>query len=239
MGPLFVLVTLSIVLFPVGVVVGFILSFLAVPIFHRVRNTPKEDRRIGIPRRLRVSAAFAFVFMVAVLGIGLCDSYKDVNDYWRYEGAFDFFRMPLEEPYELVMIDALDEAHIGKWRESGTLIGGIVRYERRASFLIGETSGEAFADRDSPPTGWFIFDLASGRLYEYRSFHELREGAARHGIQPPFDFQSIKDNWDHYWANPRTPDKWSHPPVAASRAGLAMRPDANPRIYKAAGPPKF
>jgi hypothetical protein len=207
MGPPIVLILLSVVLFPIGLGLGLLLSLVGIPILHRVRHTPKDKRRVGVRRRLRISAAFASAFVVAVLGIGLFVSYKDFNDYWRYRGAFDYYRMPLEEPYELVMIDALDAASISKWQESVSLIGGIVRYERIASCLIGETSDETFAESNSPPTGWFIFDLTSGHLYKYRSLDELREEAARHGIQPTFDLKSIKNNWDHYWAHPHTSGK--------------------------------
>jgi len=207
MGPLVDLIFVGAVLFPYGLVIGLPLSLVGIPVLHRIRNTPKGKRRVGVRRRLRISAAFASVFVVVVLGDALFRMYKDQDDYWRYEGAFDFFRMPLEEPYELQMVDALDAAYIGKWQESGTLIGRIVRYERRANFLIGETTDESFPDRNSRPSGWFIFDLTSGHLCKYRSLSELREEAPSHGILPPFAFQSIKDNWDHYWANPHRSKK--------------------------------
>lgn len=207
MGPLIDLIFVGAVLFPYGFIIGLLLSLVGIPALHRIRNTPKDKRCMGVRRRLRISAAFASVFVVVVLGDALFRMYKDQDDYWRYEGAFDFYRMPLEEPYELVMIDSLDKASIGRWQESESLIWGIIRYERRANFLIGETTDESFPDRNSRPTGWFIFDLTSGHLYKYRSLSELREEAPSHGIQPPFAFTSIKDNWDHYWANPHRSKK--------------------------------
>src|SRR4030042_6792771 len=55
-----------------------------------------------------ILGAFFFLLFWAVV---LIEERIDSRDYWRHQGAYDFWRIPLEYPYELRMIDHILMGH--------------------------------------------------------------------------------------------------------------------------------
>ncbi len=133
-------------------------------------------------------------------GLGIYLSCKNENNYWEYRGAFDFYRVPLEEPYELAMVDDLDDAAIGRWKEGGHIVSGIQMYEKRGPLVAGyrrRSSGTS----DKPR--WFLFDCVTGQTDRFESREALSEACRSRGFDPPMRMRTIRENWTLYWQNPR------------------------------------
>jgi len=148
-----------------------------------------------------MSALFALAFVVVMCGLGIYVMEKDSGNYWEYEGAWDFYRMPLEEPYELVMIDTMDSASINKWKEGSTIVGDIVEYEKRGALIAGhcQHTSYSFYTKDKP---WFVFDCATGQVDTYASKEAFEDACTQKGFSLPLDMKSIRENWNAYWGNP-------------------------------------
>jgi len=199
MGPLFVIIFWSFILTPVGLVLGLLLSFIGIPIFHRVRRTPVEKRKTGFLRKLLVAFCFSLVFVPAMLVFGFCISYTNPDNYWEYQGAFDFWRMPLEEPYELVMIDTKDKAGISKWKENSSIISDIAKYEKRGQLVVGYCEHRTSRSEKSE---WFLFDCTKGMAEDFASEQLLVEACAKKDFSPPLQMKTIRENWTSYWKDP-------------------------------------
>lgn len=199
MGPLFVVIFWAVLLTPIGFGLGLLLSFIGFPVFHTLKRTPVDERNTSYARRRRVASVFTVLFVPTICGLGLYLSYKDEGDYWEYQGAFDFWRMPLEEPYELVMIDVTDEAAISEWQDGTNIVSGIRKYEKRGHLVAGYYEREFFNSKES---GWFLFDCASGRAEKFGTEQSLTETCATRGFSPPIQMKTIHENWTLYWKNP-------------------------------------
>jgi hypothetical protein len=198
MGPGCVVFLWAIVLAPVGMVLGFLFSYVYLPLREWFVGPPVEVRKPGCGRRTGIGCLFTILFVPAVCGFLIFLSFKDENNYWAYEGAFDFWRMPLEEPYELVMIDTLDHAGIGKWKENSFIIHGITEYEKRGPLLAGY-----YSDHFHPETkGWFLFDCRTGNLERFPTETQFSAACAEQGFTNPVRMRTIQENWDLYWSNP-------------------------------------
>jgi hypothetical protein len=137
MGPPFVMIFWAVLLTPVGVLIGLLLSFLGPFIYYRFRGVPREKRRCGWRFRRTLTVCFTALFVPSMCALGPFLSFAGSGNYWSYQGAFDYWRMPLEPPYELVMIDTQDDAAICKWKDGAAIVWGIKKYEKRGSLVAG------------------------------------------------------------------------------------------------------
>jgi hypothetical protein len=97
MGPLFVLVFWGILLTPVALLLGGGVSFLAPFLYYRLCGVPPDKRRRGFLFRGSIIFLFTVLFIPSICMLGFVLSFSNADDYWNYQGAFDFWRMPLEE----------------------------------------------------------------------------------------------------------------------------------------------
>ena len=199
MGPLFVIILWVLILTPIGLILGLLLSFIGFPVFHRLRKTPIEKRKTGWLRRLLVAFLFTMLFIPTICGLGLYLSFKDQDNYWEYHGAFDFWRMPLEEPYQLVMIDTIEQAGISKWRDGSYIVYGILEYEKRGQLVAGYYEHKPFKPEEK---GWFLFDCVTGKAEDFRSEQLLTEACEKRRFSPPIQMKTILENWTLYWDDP-------------------------------------
>jgi hypothetical protein len=198
-GPVFVILFWAILLTPVGLVIGGTLSFLGPFTYYRARRVPPEKRKRGWAFRARFTAVFTLVFVQLMCAIGLVMSYWGSGDYWNYQGAFDYWRMPLEPPYELVMVDGLADASIHEWKDGSAIVWGISEYERRGALIAG-TCEPAQSFAGGP--GWFLFDCTNGAVTRIRNQESFEAACANGGFAPPVQMKSIRENWNSYWCDP-------------------------------------
>lgn len=148
-------------------------------------------------RRTQVAIAVGTVTTLLVL-LGICGYYViyTPNDYYNYAGDFDFYRMPLDYPYELSMIDMIDCAGISRWKEDKLLVAGISHYYKRDNLIVGKISAECFAVDTS---AWFSFDTKTGRVEEYKTEEEFRRALKELGFDQEPELRTIQENWDLFW----------------------------------------
>ena len=199
MGAGLVIVFSAIVLMPIGLVFGLLFSFVGLPVFRWLRRVPAEKRKRSVRARLHAACLFAVVFVVVICGLGIYNSCKDQGNYWEYRGAFDFWRMPLEEPYELVMIDEVDYASISKWQNSRCIVSGIRRYEKRGPLIAGYRESRSSGSEDA---GWFLFDCDTGHAEVFDAKQEFIDVCEKRGFSEPIRMRSIPQNWESYWKDP-------------------------------------
>jgi hypothetical protein len=183
---------------PIGIVIGVILSFVAPLLYYEIRRTPAEKRKRGLVFHCGFAVVFAALFAPSVCALVAFLSSIGVNDYWNYEGAFDYWRMPLEPPYQLSMIDTLDEASILKWKDGLVIVSCITKYEKRGPLIAGFREGE----RISREPAWFLFDCRNGEVSRFADEESLNKACTESGFAPPLIMRSIQENWDSYWEDP-------------------------------------
>lgn len=208
---LFVIVALFLV--PVCFIGTMILCFLffVLPVLIK-KSKPASSGKPRIWKRIFLSLLFSFLCAIVIpiglllLGGGIVwiDS-MDSTDYWKYNGSMDYFRMPLEPPYELVMVDIIDNASIQIWQDSsGGQLWDITCYEKRGALMFGETSKDHFASERPPEEKeWFIFDLSNGDKILFQNEDEFVAALHDKGIVE-FNLKTVQQNWNEYWENPRS-----------------------------------
>jgi hypothetical protein len=198
-GAGFVVLFWLIVFTPIGVVLGAILSFVVPVVYYGIRRTPAEKRKRGFRFHCGFAVIFGILFAPAVCALLLFLSFVNSGDYWNHEGAFDYYRMPLEPPYQLSMIDTLDDAGISKWKEGSQIVWNITKYEKRGPLIAGFREEE----RTSREPAWFLFDCSDGAVSKFADEESLSRACAERGFTPPLAMRSIKENWDSYWKDPK------------------------------------
>lgn len=105
-------------------------SFGVIPLVYTLRKVPKEKRRIGYVWRslltVLLGGVMTFSLVRAYVRWDIVESRTAELDYWGYPGQFDYYRMPLEYPYELAMID-LGNWHRDKADKEKSMIAPIKR----------------------------------------------------------------------------------------------------------------
>ena len=189
-----------VVLTPVGLILGLLLSPIGFRILYALRGIPVEEKTTGCWAKFIAAVLFCIVFVPSTLAfLILYLPFRDEDNFWEYKGAFDYWRMPLEEPYELSMIDSLDKAAISRWEDSSGIVWGILKYEKRGRLLAGYYEHDSLSPKES---GWFLFDCGTGRSEHYDSEGLLEAACAQRGFAPPLDMRSVSENWAQYWGNP-------------------------------------
>ena len=197
-------------LIPVCFVGTFILCLLILPFFYKKRNQDSSGKlraykRILLSLLFAILAAIVIPFSFLLLG-GVCLAIDSMYawDYWRYDGVLDSFRMPLEPPYELLMIDTIDYASIRIWKgDSLNQLSGITHYEKRGYLIFGERSNERLEfRRTEKDREWFIFDLSNGDKSIFESEEDFAAELAKRGIEN-INLKTVLQNWKEYWKHPR------------------------------------
>lgn len=158
-------------------------------------------------RNVKYTITILFLVMMLLLLLGITCTVRIIDfmkggDYWSSQGDYDTYRMPLEYPYELFMIDEIRSATIRTWPGSkqGLWIDmyDIQKVFKQENLLFGETghsSGKGFI--------WFIFNCESGRLEEFKAEEEFWKRAKELGFLGEPKLIPIKEYWDSFWSNPK------------------------------------
>ncbi len=189
-----VLVFLILLTAPLGLLLGVLTAFLIVPLYYRVAGTPPEKRKIRFPGKCILAVAITFFSVIAVCGFEYYQKMTTKDDYWRYQSDTAYWRMPLGEPYELVMRGTMDIGYIGRWQEEAVVLSGIAGFEQRGSLVAGQLQ----PGRPGGPE-WFLFDCAGGTLDTYTSYDAFHRGCTAAGFDPPIEIETVRHNWYVYW----------------------------------------
>jgi hypothetical protein len=199
MGPLFVIIFWVTILIPIGLILGALLFFGGIPLIYWIFKVPKEKRRIGLLWRFILTIVFPAIFVPAMCATGIYLAEKDTDDYWKSQGVWDYWRMPLEEPYQLSMVDTMNYAAITKWKNGVHIVSGISKYEKRGKLVAGFCEKNQFRRYEEK---WFIFDCVSGSAEEFKSEEEFLQACEIHGFSQPINMKTIEEYWDLYWEDP-------------------------------------
>jgi hypothetical protein len=199
MGPLFVIIFWAIILTPVGFLIGACLFLGGIKFAYWLFKIPKEKRRISLLWRFVLTIVFTIIFVPTMCAVGIYLMEKDTDDYWNSRGAWDYWRMPLEEPYQLSMVDTMDDASISRWKNGRVIVGGIIKYEKRGKLVTGFCEKKQLRGNENK---WFIFDCTSGSTEEFKSEEEFLHACETHGFSRPVNMKTIKENWALYWKDP-------------------------------------
>lgn len=200
MGGLVVLMFLVVIVVPICLSVGVLISFSGIPLIYKMR---KKVCPIGFLRKSLLSVFFGvfFVFLFLAVIAGLESIHA--KDYWKYAGAYDSYRMPLEYPYELRMIDDINDARLNSWaEEDGKVskdISGITAYYKRDNLVVGEYVSSKW---DSwAQTSWFTFDCNTGQVEEFSRKEDYLEGIKNLGFEKEPNLLTVRENWEKYWSS--------------------------------------
>jgi hypothetical protein len=182
----------------ISIACGFVVSTVGMWIYYYCFSIPKEKRSKYHILHIPITLIIALGLTVYLINSAI---EHDQSSYWNSRGIWDVSRMPLEKPYELIMIAGFDSASISPWKEDTVLVGSITKYEKRDYWIIGELEdGWGYQPKGK---NWFIFDCATGKAEEFSSENDFLKSCSSKGLSAPFYFRSIKENWDTYWENPR------------------------------------
>ena len=199
MGSLFIVVW-GLILSPIALLMGVVLSYFIPYLCGRFRHTPTDNRQIGCLTRGAWALFFAVILEFVACASYLLVSFPQSNDYWNYAGVGDYWRMPLEPPYELTMLNSLDEASISEWKSKGWIFAGIKQYEKRGNLIAGRYTNPFNQPEES---GYFVFDCGTGDLKKFDQEDLFRKACAEKGFATPLTLKLVNDNWNLYWSDPK------------------------------------
>jgi hypothetical protein len=116
---------------------------------------------------------------------------KDLDDYWKSGGAWDWWRMPLEYPYELIAVGTTETGSIMEWETGNQHVYGVTKFYKKGNLIAGEAS--------SYQGTLFIFDCSNGTAFWYDNETEFREAMIKLGFDKETIFLTVEENMDLYW----------------------------------------
>ncbi len=165
----------------VAIFIGIISGFLAF-----LWSLLIGKRKIQMPILVGIGAFFLVI--CGVLGYWEYLTY----DYENYGGDFDYYRIPLDYPYQLSMIDEIDCASITVWKnDNHSIVKGITHYHKQENIVVGKISADCFlADKSA----WFSFDTTTGIAIKYETEEEYHQALKELGFNEEPTLPMIREN---------------------------------------------
>jgi hypothetical protein len=181
----------------VALLFGSASSLLSFIISKRKTKT-STSVRLGISASVGLGTSILVgvgVFLLVIFSVYGYWIYR-ANDFYGYGGDFDFYRIPLDYPYEMVMIDVTDCGHIGEWQDTGIIVAGVTHYHKRDNIIVGRISSNCFP---ADEFGWFSFDTTTGIAVEYRDEQEYYQTLKGLGFNEAPELLTLDENAGLYW----------------------------------------
>ena len=199
MGAAFLAIVVVFIVVPFCVGAGILVSFLGIPVVYKMRG---KACPVGFAAKSLLSLFFAVLLLFLVLATTCCLELRLSKDYWNYPGAYDWYRMPLEYPYELRMIDDINDARLDSWaKEDGTPSEDVLdirRYYKQGNLVVGQCVSQRM---DSPPqTSWFTFDCSTGQAEKFIEREDYLESIRVLGFKKEPKLLTVRENWNDYWS---------------------------------------
>ncbi len=196
MGPLFVIPFQIIFAIIVGVVFGAIVGYWCAPIYYRIRRNSPKNREL---KQKRIARIVRYIIALGLSGIILSSWYNDMQnleDYNKSSGWADWYRWPIEYPYEMTMMDPSDGADLSEWGEQGkTYLNGITRYGKINHYIIGKA---ILTNLPKDTLLWFTFHLQQENLILFDSQNELRDSLIDIGIEELPEMIPITEHYNRF-----------------------------------------
>jgi len=116
---------------------------------------------------------------------------KDLGDYWKSSGAWDWWRMPLVYPYELIAVSSKDTGDIREWETKRQYVDRINKFYKNGNLIAGEAS--------SYQGKFFLFDCSDGTVIWYDGEMEFREAIVQLGFDKDTIFLTVEENINLFW----------------------------------------
>jgi hypothetical protein len=143
-----------------GFLVVAVLVSIALGVAVRLLTIKREGDRIPI-------LAAIGVFLTMIFGCGGYWIYCG-NDFECDRGFGDYFRIPVQYPYQISAIDSLDQGCLDVWAENNsTIVCGITDYAVKDTVMVGKL-GASFGNLVHAEQ-WFSVNLGTGELVRYSS----------------------------------------------------------------------
>lgn len=180
--------------------IGFSALFFAVPItvflylflwLFRVFGKPRGSTALSwIPRGVKESAVIFGLSAFAYVGV-IAASFRNTGSFEKDSGSGDYWRVPLEYPFQLSMVDGLESACLTKWDASGSSMPCIIRGVSSCAMTRGRFIGET-------GNGYIIYDFKTDALISVGGIDSLKNELGRQGIPFP-ELRTIREFYDGYW----------------------------------------
>jgi hypothetical protein len=183
----------SVVLIPIGLLLGAIIGFGIVPLTQRILGNkaikPRPASSFTIGGCITVLTCLLFVPTMVYLGVYIME--KDLDDYWKSTGAWDWWRMPLEYPYELIAVGNKDMGSIMEWETGTQYVFGVTEFYKSGNLIAGKAS--------SYQGHLFVFDCSNGIVVWYENETEFRDALVDFGLGREPVMLTVEENMDLYW----------------------------------------
>lgn len=167
---------------------------LAVLVFVLIRKYAPKDKAVFAP------LASLAIFVAVMLAWPVYQTYQENFDYYGYQGFADFWRTPLQYPYDMVIIDSFDTGHLSVW-QNNSVLSNITRYTQYQQWVIGERLERNRNPNDMAEINWFIFDCQTGQATIFTDEQSYLTALQQHGIPQELPLFTIRENWEVYWEN--------------------------------------
>lgn len=177
-----------------ALLLGGVVFLAGVPLYYRLRRIPPPQRRIGPGARLLLTLAFAGLVSTSVVGYELYVKISTRNDFHRFQGEQAYWRMPLQEPWELRMHGSMDRGSIGKWRDDMPVVDTIAGVAIQGGLVAG-----TFAAPDPSGAGWFLFDCSAGTVQRFKTQAAFLQACGAAGLEVPVPIETVRHTWYVHW----------------------------------------
>lgn len=142
-----------------------------------------------------VAAALAVVVAFFLMIGGCLASYQRcANDFACDRGFADYFRIPLQYPYQISSFDGLGDGCLATWQEEGScILSGITQYAVKSPIMVGRI-GPSW-DAPDRPERWFSFNFDTGEIRRYNSKEAFVAASQALGFEGEPAMRSIREHY--------------------------------------------
>ncbi len=206
MGPLFNFAFAVIVALFAGVMSAIVFRHVLVPFYYWVKKIPENQRKITGDRLERIAKTVGVIISITIIAFiifGFVRMFQLESDYWKSKGFDEFYRMPLEYPYEMLLVSGDNLSELCEWPNEPTLghksiIMNIAKYHKEGKFVVGEIQPDSVRNSLSGNHAviWFIFNCSTGRYKFIQNKDEYLNELLAQGIKTEPQLKTFKE---FYW----------------------------------------
>lgn len=167
--------------------ISLLIAMIIVAVYSRSKPNVKTGKKVA----LTLVISFIICFLTAItLFIG---AVFHSNNYWEFQGYYDSYRIPLEYPYQLSMIDVIDNARLSEWKQpnSGNYdVTGIKKIFKQDYLVMGQYEA-----------GFFILDCQAKQILTFNDHAEYTQALQKIGFPEEPKLIDLKVFWDNFWSN--------------------------------------
>jgi len=194
MGPLVVIAVYIFIAFIISIISGSIIGYFFLPIYDIIRKVTPEHRFLRQTRMALLSSYFIASSLIGIIFLTAYNWEQDLGDYYRAEGSEEWYRWPVEYPFEMNTTHSPDGAYLSKWGDQRkTYLKGITHYNKIDSYIIGKAT-----PRNTPKgiQKWFVFHLKQEDLIFFDSWDEIKDSLPNIGFKKTPEVLPIMEHYN-------------------------------------------